>query len=410
MNMVRKPTQGKSKENAQSPRKIENLPSDMNADEYKRLVRLAKNNNVSMEVVLDKFNVAMEEQKNEHIAVNAVVNEYRREKQKQAFQKNKKKSEVSVITGFVIGTRGLWDKAENIRRVAKKFMDEHGVQAAKEQGLIDGDNNILDTRKKIYGRTNPKEGKPLPPNLHILDMMLFGFFRHNGEKRYKYTTLQTGDNRIARGWDKDIVRGEKFYLPCQVPVVIKQELYDEITATSSSAEDTMSTFRGLKEEIDVKAVIDESLGPQTVKDSETGEEREVPERWTPLSKVEAYYEATKDAWDRKAFVKGMIAWINENPDALGRLMIGLVNPDNEDETIRVKFNPQCVPYDFGELSEVYVIGKPDRSKYKDPETKELQDGDVIIDAIAIFAVIKTPRASAQGEQLPEDEIVPGWLE
>lgn len=389
----------------------------INNVEFERLQAFSKKNKMTMSDVMVLFNKAkaslVEKQlpTDDRMVVNVIMNEARRIKQRQNFSKNKKKSETTTVYGFVVGTRGIWDKADTIRRAAKKVIEKEGMEAAKEQGFINGDNQILDKRDKIYGRPNPNVGKPLPENLHVLDLILYGFFRHNGSKDYKFTTLQTSDNRLARGWDKDIVQKGRYYTPAQITVIIDQELADEMTLKSSSAEDTISQFKALDEKMDIKEVIDQALAERKVKKDK--EEITVKEKWTPISGVERYYEMTKDAWDRKVFVKGVVTYVNvDRPDGIGRITMGLMNPDNEEDTIRVRINPQTTDINFGELSEVYVMGKPERSKYKDQEAGgALVDGDVVIDAFAIYPVVKTPRSGGSAENFPEEgQVVDGWLE
>ena len=366
---------------------------DMDATQYERLKAIAKNNKVSLDTAAKQYEEAKEELRKqgvtvnlERLAVNAVMNIYRRQK---AFQNiNRKKRETTIIYGFISGDRGIWDKADQVRREVKKFIDKNGMQAALEAQKIDGDNNILDQRPKIYGRDNPNYLKPLDPNLHVLDRILYGFFRKNGEKTYKYGSIQTSDNRLARGWSK-----VKFYVPCQVPTIIKEETDNFITLTSSSAEDTLSVFKAIKEDIDIKAVIDETLEDQ----------------WTEISKVEDFHEKFKDAWDRRIFVKGIVAWINtDRPTPYGAVKMGLMNPDNEDEQVIVEI-PEQIGIDFGELSEVYVFGKTRRSMYYDEEHK-LAEGDVNIQATGIFVVIPAPKEGQGYEGIKEDTPIEGWMD
>jgi len=369
------------------------LPT-MNAVEYDRLIVLAKANKVPIDTIVGQFEeekVSLEKQgvkvSLERVAVNAVMNIYRRKKVMQNAPLKKKK-ETTIIYGFISGDAGIWDKAEQVRRAAKKFMNKNGVQAAIEAQIIDGDGSILDQRQKIYGRDNPKYLQVLDPKLHVLERTLYGFFRHNGEATYKYGSIQTSDNRLARGWDK-----VKNYVPCQVSAIIKEEVDDDIKLGSSSAEDTLSVFKAVKEDVDIKAVIDATLEG----------------KWTPISGVEDHHEKFKDAWDRRIFVKGVVAWLGiDRPTAYGTIKMGLMNPDNEDELVIVEI-PEQIAIDFGELSEVYVFGKTKRAKFYNDE-KELEDGGVNIQATGIFAVVPTPREGQGYEGIKEDTPIDGWMD
>jgi hypothetical protein len=358
-----------------------------------RLHRIAKDNKVRFDKITAEYNQQLVELKKqgikvnlERLAVNAVMNIYRRQK---AYQNSsRKKKEVTTIYGFISGDQGIWDKAEQVRRQVKKFINKNGVQAAIEAQMVDGDNNILDQRQQIYGKDNPNYLKILPPALHVLERTLFGFFRKNGQKAYTYGSIQTSDNRLAKGWSK-----VKFYVPCQVTAIIKEETDNDIKLSSSSGEDTLSVFKAVKEDIDIKAVIDKTLEGH----------------WTEISKVEEFHEKYKDAWDRRIFVKGIVAWINtDRPTTYGAVKMGLMNPDNEDELVIVEV-PEQIGIDFGELSEVYVFGKTRRSKYYDDD-KKLVDGDVNIQANGIFTVVPTPREGQGYEGIKEDTPIEGWLD
>jgi hypothetical protein len=334
------------------------------------------------------------------LAVNALLNDVRREKARQL--PNPKRKETLIMYGFMTGDSGIWDKADTVRRQVKKFIDKNGLQAAIEAQMVDGDNNILDQRQKIYGRENKNYLKPLDPNLKVLERTMYGFFRSNGTKDFKWGSIQTADNKLARAW-KDV----KFYKPFQVPAIVKEETAEDIKLGSSSAEGTVSVFKALKEDWDIQKIIEETLGPKQVKDPETGEVKKIPEQWTAIKEVEKHHEAFKDAWDRRIFVKGIVAWINlDRPTPINSIKMGLMNPENEEELVTVEI-PETVPIDFGELSEVYVFGKTRRSKYRDQESQKIVDGDVVIGAHGIYPTFKTPKAGRGGEV--EEEIIEGWI-
>jgi len=381
---------------------------DISEEDMERLRNIAKANKKTVDSVLEEWD---KEYKNitdaglsnaGHLAVFAVMNNYRRVKLKQNAPLRKKKETITV-SGIIAGDMGIWDKAEQVRRQVKTFIDKNGIKAAQEAQMVDGENHILDQRDKLYGRPNPNHLKPLNPNLHVLDRTLFGFFKHNGEKTFKWGSLQTGDNRLARGWNK-----VKFYIPCQVTVIVREETDDDIKLGSSSAEESMSIFKAIKENWNIRKIIDETLGEHTIEVE--GKKVKVKDQWTAIKDVDKHHENFKDAWDRRIFVKGIVAWINiDRPTPFGAVWMGLMNPDNEDELVRVLI-PEQVTVDFGELSEIYVFGKTKRSKYKDQETEKLVDGDVVINAVGIYPVVPTPKANTSAEGLGEEETVEGWLD
>ena len=357
-----------------------------------QLKGIAKRNSVPLEEVQTKYKEKLEELAKqgqkvnlERIAVSAVMNEYRKQKNYQNRQTTRIKKEVTTIHGFIVGDRGVWDKAENIRKAAKRYIDKNGMEAAIEAQLIDGDGNILDTRQKIYGRENPKYLEPLDPNLHVKERTMYGFFLGTDGK-YKYGSIQTNDNRLASGWSK-----VKFYVPCSVPAIMKEETDIDIKLSSSSAVDTLSIFKAEKEDIDIKAVIDEYC----------------KDKWTEISKVEEFHIKYKDAWDRHIFVKGVVAWIGiDRPTPIGTIKMGLMNPQNEDELVIVEI-PEHIPIDFGELSEIYVFGTTRQTKVYDDERK-LVEGPVNILATGIFPTIAIPRERTINSK--EDTPIEGWID
>lgn len=373
-----------------------NTLTKISSDTDKRLRTLATANKVEYEEVFEHFGRAVSDGKDERTALYTVVNEYRRINQRKTFTSRNMK-EVETVYGFIVGTRGLWDKAEQIRRAAKKFIDKNGMPLAIEKMYVNENNEILDSRTTIYGRPNPQYLKPLPPKLKILDLMLFGFFRHNGEKTFKWGSFQTSDNVIASAWDKSIVRENRYYTPCQVPAIIGEEQDNTLSLRSSNAKDTRSIFTGLKvdeKHWNIKDIIEDALDKQ----------------WTPIEDVEKHHEAHKNEWDRVIFVKGIVAWMNaDRVDAIGRITIGIMDSEDEAKSVRVRIDPQTIDMDFGELSEVYIFGKTNRSMYKNKETDKLEEGDVVIDAVGIYATVKTPKVAGSMEAVDE-EVVEGWLD
>jgi len=372
--------------------------NNINGDFQVRLKVLATTNKVPLATVIKQFDTFKEGGMDERTAVFAVVNEYRKTKQFQKFQANRTQKETDVLYGFIVGTRGIWDKTETIRRQAKKFIEKNGTQMAQEQGVVDGENHILDTRQQIWGRPNPDYGKPLPENLHVLDLLLYGYFRHNGDKVYKFGSMQTSNNALARAWDRDIIQKGKYFTPCQVVAIIDSEDATDIALHATTNKDSPSVFKRVEEKIDIKTVIDKTT------------------KFTPIKDVEKLYEQTKMPngkmpFDHYAVVKGIVTWMNtDRPDALGRITIGLMNPDNEEELVRVRVDPSTLSLDFGELSEIYVFGKCNRSMYRDRETGKLEDGDVVLDAFGIYTIVKTPKIRGVEESTSDEEVVEGWLD
>jgi len=131
---------------------------------------------------------------------------------------------------------------------------------------------------------------------------------------------------------------------------------------------------------------------------------------TDIASVPEHYEAYKDAWDRKIFLKGMIGWQNlERTDYFGRRSALLVDPLNPDVSVRMEI-PAHVSITWGEGSEVIVLGKTRQSMYRDPETQNLEPGDIVVSVFGIFPI---PGMTTDLESTPEvtsDEEIDGWLD
>jgi hypothetical protein len=77
--------------------------------------------------------------------------------------------------------------------------------------------------------------------------------------------------------------------------------------------------------------------------------------------------------------------------------------------------PEYIGKDFGELSKVIVIAKPDRGDLKvvDDETKkttwEKGKGDVYLQALGIYVVERTPEDVYSADALGDTKEIEGWI-
>jgi hypothetical protein len=353
----------------------------------KRLIELAKRNNMPIETLVKELDELMTQYPNQRLAVNALMNKYRKQVQFQRVMSTKQKAE--QIVGFLIGDMGLIDKAEQIRLKAKRYIEQNGVEAAIEEQLVNQAGQILDTREQIYGRPNPKYLEPLDPNVHIRSRTLLGFFKKvNSEEPFKFTTIHTEDNVLAKAWSN-----VKFYIPCTTYGLIKENNEHEMKVNSSTAENTKTVFRPVKEDIDVDKIV---MG--------------YAEKYlTKMSEIEQYHEHVKEAWDRRVLIRGIVSWINiDKPTSYGSIWMGLM--DSEDETVSVRcLIPDHLTIDFAESSEVLVFGRTRRYKTRD-ESGELVDADVIVDVQAIYPLVGLTIPREVTKQVQEEPEISGWVE
>jgi len=333
----------------------------------------------------------------EKLALNGVKNKIRRQTRRIEWTP---KAKATLFKGFIIGDSGMFDKAELLRNEAKRFVEKYGVEAAIEQQYITADNQVIDRRVKVYGRTNLDYLKPLPTTtklrtrtIHMIAMKIPNI----GEplekyEVYKYGTIQTNDNALSLGWGQ-----VKLFVPCQIYGIIKEETETDFKLNSSQAQDTVSIFKAIRnEDWALDKIFMDVVTPKLTK----------------IEKVEQTHEYTKDAWDRIVFVRGIVTWINrDKPSPWGSIWMGLMSDGEDVSEVRVRV-PAHLDIDFGEESEIIVIGKTNRTKAKDPDTGKLVNADVVIDAVGLYPIRGLTTPAEVGKKAPaEDEVeIEGWLD
>lgn len=367
---------------------------------FEEIGSLAKANKMKPEELLTVFKESVMELESkgvknnvERLAMNGVKNYIRKLTRKNTFTP---KAKAVAIVGFIIGDAGLWDKIENMRNAAKRYVEKNGIEAAIENNFINGDNQVLDQRKELFGKENIHYLEPLDAKVKDMSRTLHLIARLNGAKEYKYGTLQTNDPSLARGWSKI-----KFFVPCTTFAIVKEDILTtekvvgEFKLNSSQAEETTTIFKAIKDDaIDVDKIFMEVVTPMLTK----------------IGNVEKTHEALKGAWDRRVFVRGTVAWINrDRPSPWGSIWMGLMD-DNSNE-VRVSI-PEQIAADFGELSEVIAFGKTNRKQTKDQQTEKYVDADVAIDAIGIYPIkgLVTPSNLNKPESLEDSPEIEGWVE
>jgi len=329
----------------------------------------------------------------EKLAINRTMSHYRRDVNKKMRKGTfKPKAKAEAVYGILIGTHGMRDFAQEIREKAKRYVKKNSLEEARTTQLIDGDNRVLDTREKIFGKTNPDYLEPLPENLKLRNNKLIGLFRENGNKDFKYTVFNTSDNQLARAWTK-----VKNFTPCMTFGIIKERSNNELMINSSKAENTTTIFKAVKEDWDVKDIILKTTKPLLTK----------------IAGVEKHYEGLKKVWSRFIIVRGIVNWIGlDNPTPWGAVWMRLIDPDSGlDETSQVRvLIPTGLAIDFGEGSEVLVFGKTKRNTWNDRETGKPVKGDVSIDVYGVYPIPGLTTTKEKSESLGEEEEIDGWLD
>ena len=344
-----------------------------------RIEKIAKRTGKSIEEVEELFKQLKEQMKGkpERLIYNALVAQLRK---RPAAPIERKRARIGQFIGFLIGDCGLRDIAEEMRQRAERVIDRYGFDRAKELGLVNEDGQVLDTRKTVFGRTNPNYGKPIPEDMHIRSHRLYLLAKEADGDKFELCHLQTNDNRLALAWCN-----LPFYTWVQFPALVQSHDTTGYRLTGSVAKETMTVFKEVKYNEDPFRIYEEFFKPQL----------------TPIDKVEKYHEATKDAWDRWICVYGVVGYIAPERETLFGIPGVLLDPDlGFEPEYQVRFFvPDHLKINFGQYSEVYVFGRTRRSKYRDPETGELVEGDVVIDA---FGLMRHPEYSTEFEE-PEEE-------
>jgi len=323
-------------------------------------------------------------------AISGVKNEIRKDVKRAAFVP---KAEASPVIGFIVADTGLWDKIGNMIAAAQAYVKKTSIGIAVRDQYINGDGQVLDRRKKIFGRDNNDYLKPLKEKVVDSSRTLGLIARIADGTDYKYGTIQTNDGPLARGWSK-----VRFFTPCQTFGIVKDNPKEGFfKLNSSQAEETTSIFKAVKEDIDVNAIFHQVIDPQL----------------TAITAVERTYELIKEAYDRTLFVQGTVAWIaRDRPNNWQSIRMGLMDDDGNEIVVSI---PEYLSKDFGELSKLIVIAKPDRGDLKvvDDETKkttwEKKKGDVYLQAIGIYVIERTPEDVYSADALSENETIEGWV-
>ena len=323
-------------------------------------------------------------------AISGVKNEIRKDVKRAAFVP---KAEASPVIGFIVADTGLWDKIGNMIAAAQAYVKKTSIAIAVRDQYINGDGQVLDRRKKIFGRDNKDYLKPLKEKVVDSSRTLGLIARIADGTDYKYGTIQTNDGPLARGWSK-----VRFFTPCQTFGIVKDNPKEGFfKLNSSQAEETTSIFKAVKEDIDVNAIFHQVIDPQL----------------TAITAVERTYELIKEAYDRTLFVQGTVAWIaRDRPNNWGAIRMGLMDDDGNEIVVSI---PEYISKDFGELSKVIVIAKPDRGDLKvvDDETKkttwEKGKGDVYLQALGIYVVERTPEDVYSADALGDTKEIEGWI-
>jgi len=327
-----------------------------------KLLDIAKSTGTDPEAVITAFDNLKKKLpgKPEKVVLNAVMSHLRVRSVSSG-----RKSKLGNFLGFMIGDMGMRDIAEEMRNRVEREIRRYGFDYVKEQGMVDDEGNVLDFREKVFGQPNPNKGEVLPENKHIRSHNLWMIAKTADSDKFELAFMQTNNNALALAWNQ---------LPpfqwVTFPALIQSHDSTGYKLSGSTAKATKTVFKAVKCDRSVYEVFEEVMGPHV----------------TPINKIEDHYEATKDAWDRWVVTYGIISNLNTDRETFFGVPGLLIDADEgyEPENQIRFYVPMHVPVNCGVFSEVYLFGRPRRAKYRDQESGELVDGDVVVDAFGIL--------------------------
>ena len=360
-------------------------------DPTSKLLRaISKSRKIPFKVLQEEYTATIEQVKAggftgnvELIAKNAILSKYRK------LPKIKRRSKYALGTflGFKIGDIGMADDAQRMRDWAKFCVEnrDRGQDWAIEHQLVreQGDTLVvLDTRQKVFGRPNKNYLEPLPPATKLRRRNIILLAKESTGETLEYSRLQTNDNKLALAWGQ-----LPFHVPVTFPASIQTHDNAGYMLSSSSAEASKTVFRQVKEDWDIYNLFVDTLGEDV----------------TPLNEFEKYHEATKDAWDRWVLLKGVVSNINFDSENWRGIPGTLIDPEMGYEAeYSVRFYvPQHLKVNFGQYSEIYLLGKSREIRRTDETSQKRVKVAVVVDAWGFMPI--PGRTTTPQESLLEDD-------
>ncbi len=350
----------------------------------------------------------------EVLALNLTSNDVRKAaKRKEYLESGKdetKKGNVKAVVGFITGDQGVFDKIKNMHKVLEKALESHSAvelrhkwtnaKGETKEPLINEKNELLDQRKKLFGKNNSGYLKPLKQSTVDASHTLRVAAKIIGTDKWIITTLQTNDRALAYGWNK-----AKFYTPFTTYVNVKGEAKQEgeaedITFNSSGAEDTTTIFRALKDDsVNVDQIYRELTDGLVTPMADLEEQHRLS--CTPEGKL---------PFDAIFYIDGIVTYINtERKDSQGRISMGLMDANDNGVEIKIKL-PEWIPITWGEGSKVRVNGKSEYGIKKDGDN--WIQGDIQLSAYGVYVYPEeaTPAEVTTEQPVAEEAETDAWVE
>ena len=306
--------------------------------------------------------------------------------------------DVVELEGVLIGVGTFRDRAQEMRTRAEKAMNDPygGKGEAMAANLIDKDGRPLDTRAKLFGRVNEGYGKPLDPDLKLLEMGLYGAFREKGtDDPFMYTRFQTSNNALAEAWGKVDVN-EHLYKPYETYGKIKTDEYGwMIYGLTGSGSRTV--FKSCDDTFNVEKAVNEALGQYMwpINSAYEGYKSYLPKiKGTQTPDLTT----KKIPWNSIVAVKGLITDIQKDrTDFWKGIPAKMWDLDDVAATVDVYLPAQYKDATWGEYTTGIAFGKPDEVWLKDEAGKyNTRSGRMEVRAYGFFPIPSLMVGASQG--------------
>lgn len=257
----------------------------------------------------------------------------------------------TLVEGFLAGATDLKDFLDWQRGKAAEAFKKDPEKAVFD-GLTDRDGNPLDTQEKRFNKENPNYGKPLDATGHNYQRTFYAILRKKNGDTVKFCRIRFNGKLAPK---------IKFYLwrPVAFQAILKSKDEDPTWRLNASV---ATKFMGL---------VDNPFDPESVlKDM----------RVIPLDGLdnELARMGEKDK-EKLVWTKGIVNTLYMELSKYNSRSMTLDAVEASSDPIRV-YIPSYVPIDFGEGSEVMVLGRLSQSK-----ATEQRESRITINAYGVYA-------------------------
>ena len=308
--------------------------------------------------------------------------------------------DIVELEGVLLGAGELRDKAEEMRRKAKKATDDDKGSAIAGN-LIDVTGRVLDTREKLFGKPNEGYRKPLDPTLKLLEMSLIGAFREKGtDSPFTYTRFQTSNAALAEAWAK-IELPKHAFKPCTTYAKLR---VDELgfMVYGLTGKDKATVFKPCDESFNVNDAVEQGLSQFIAPVSDAYEAYKF---WLPKMKSADKPDMTQKyvKWDAIVAFKGLITDIQFERDFWKGIPAKMWDLEDVACSVDVYLPPSYKNAGFGEYTIGIVYGKPDEVWIKGTGTKyDTRSGRAEVRAMGFYPMPNMTTQSSDSQTTLEE--------